>query len=132
MKDEESYIGNLLIKNNLVSPEKVNQLLQKQNGNLLGQKLINDCNVSPHILQKILKEQLTTRLLKTMNNQMATIKIEEGAVSSSGNILVSLGIKNLLDLIDSWMKSKVNPQWIKNFFQSKSQLFVKNYPFLYD
>ena len=124
MQDTESQIGNLLIKNNLISPEKLKHILKKQNNKLLGQHLIANGHISPHLVQKTLKEQLNLRLLKTMNNQSVKIQIDENTANNV-NAFVSLGINNLVDLVDNWTHSKVDPQWLKNLFEKASGLSTR-------
>ncbi len=117
MNDKESYLGSLLIKHNVISPEKLEKMLQHEENSLLtlGEKLISQCIVSPHMLHKILNEQLKIRLSKTMSEE--SVKINYSNIIPAGYYEgVSVGLEELFILLDNWIYSKVDLLWIEEFF----------------
>ena len=124
-EDKESYIGVLLVKNNLVGKEDIKKLLREETDIPLGERLVTGCYISPHHLQKILRDQLAIRLFKAMNPPSVTIICCNFVTSKKINYAVELNIKNLFRLVDNWVKSKVNIQWLKDFFDNNKEVYIK-------
>ena len=124
-KDEESYLGNLLIKNNLVSEKEIQKLLKKKTNKPLGNELVDSCYISPHQLNKVLKEQLAIRLFKAMNHGSIVVSCQDFTVSRQFDQFAELEIKDYLSLIHNWIQSKVSVKWLTGFFENCEALQLK-------
>ena len=122
--DKTSYLGMLLIKNNLVSKAEIQKLLDKQTDKPLGDELVDGCYISPHQLDRILKEQLAIRLFKTMSQSTIVVSCQDFTVSRQFNQFAELEIKDYLSLINNWINSKVTVKWLKGFFKSCANLHL--------
>ena len=132
--DEICYIGTLLVRNQYVSQEVVDQTLkEKPEGQFLGETLIANCHISPHQLNKVLKEQLAIKLFKIMGYASIRINCQECLSSEHFDQFSYLGQKDFMALVNNWVCSKVNEQWLTKFFESKKDVYVvtaKNAAFL--
>ena len=121
-EDKTSYLGDLLIKNNLISKEELQKILSKKTNKPLGDELMSACDISPHQLKRVLKEQLAIRLFKTMGQSSISVSCQNFTVSREFNQFVDLEIKDYLSLINNWIHAKVTVKWLKGFFKSCENL----------
>ena len=123
--DKSSYLGRLLVKNNLVKEEDIQKLLEQKSDLPLGDRLVAECYISPHQLQKMLQEQLAIRLFETMAHSSITVSSQSFVASKDINYAAYLGISDLLRLVDNWIHSKVNKVWLKDFFENNQKMCIK-------
>ena len=123
--DMKSYLGVLLVKNELVSKEDVKKLLSEKSDVPLGDRLVAGCYISPHHLHKMLKEQLAIRLFKVMEHPLLTVSCGNFIPSVNFNYSASLEMNDLLSLVNNWMKSKVNKRWLKEFFSGCKDMHIR-------
>ena len=123
--DMNSYLGVLLVKNELVSKEDIKKLLSEKSDVPLGDRLVAGCYISPHHLHKILKEQLAIRLFEAMEHPLLTVNCVNFIPSVNFNYSASLEMNDLLSLVNNWMKSKVNKRWLKEFFSGCKDMYIK-------
>ena len=131
--DNASYIGTLLVRNQCVTQEVIDQFLKEDTGQPLGERLIADCYISPHQLHKVLKEQLAIKLFKVMGYSSIKINCQEFISSVQFDQFSNLEFRDFLSLMNNWVCSKVSMQWLKEFFNSKKDMYVvptKNPAFL--
>ena len=117
-EDKTSYLGVLLIKHNLVSRENIQKLVDEKNDKFLGDQLVDGCYISPHQLNRILKEQLAIRLFKTMEQPSIVVSCQDFTISRQFNQFVELEIRDYLALVNNWIHSKVSTRWLKGFFKN--------------
>ena len=126
MKDKPSYLGEIFIQDGLISRQDLNQTLKTKGSGTLGEKLIADCLISPHFIDKGLKKQMQLRLMKTMDHRTVTIRLagESSPASLSFNRQtnpLALCAGDLLNLTDEWVK-QTNPSWLKSLFEKASEM----------
>lgn len=122
---ERSHIKPLLIKNNLISKEDLNELLKEEGGSSLTDRLINGCYISPHKMDKLLKEQLAIRLFEIMESSTVVVSCVNFVSSTHFNQFVSLQMRDLLSLVYNWVHSKVKTEWLREFFDSCKEMYIK-------
>ncbi len=121
----QSYIKSLLIKNNLISKEDLNQLLNEKSEISLTDRLINGCYISPHKMDRLLKERLAIKLFEIMEHPTIVISSVDFIASTNFNQYAKLQMKDLLSLVHNWIHSKVNVEWLKEFFSSCEGMNIK-------
>lgn len=133
VKDPKSYIGGLLVKHNLVAKEVIKRMLSEESKDPLGVRLIEGCYVSPHSLNKVLKEQMIIKLFKLMEGSSVRVKCDKFEVSIEKlNKSIRLEMRDFCMLIDQWVKSYVDMKWLRDFFRTYEDTHfrnVKNYAF---
>ncbi len=122
--DKTSYLGDLLVKHNLVSRENIQKLIDEETDRFLGDKLVDGCHISPHQLSRILKEQLAIRLFKTMGQASIVVSCQDFTVSRQFNQFVELDMRDYLSLVNNWIHSKVSARWLKGFFKNCEYMHV--------
>ena len=123
-EDKSSYLGALLIKHNMVSKGELESLLNQKTDKPLGEELVDNCYISPHQLNRILKEQLAIRLFKVMAKPSIVVHCQDFTVSQQFNQFATLEIKDYLSLINNWIHSKVTVKWLNGFFKSCANLHL--------
>ncbi len=123
--DQESYLGVLLVKNFLITEEKLQKVLKEKQDGSLGEYLVSKCYLSPHQLHKILREQMTIRLFKAMDHNLTIVRCEHFIPSQVFNQTTQLEEKHLLSLVDNWIRSKVQVEWLEVFFQNLKAVYIK-------
>ena len=123
--DSQSYLKPLLIKNNLISTEDLNQLLSEKSEVSLTDRLINGCYISPHKMDRLLKEQLAIKLFEIMEHPSVVVGSVDFISSVNFNQFARLQMRDLLSLVHNWIRSKVDVGWLKEFFDSCRQMNIK-------
>ena len=127
VKDPKSYIGGLLVKHNLVEKEIIKKMLSEESNEPLGVRLIEGCYISPHSLNRILKEQMVIKLFKLMEGSSVRVKCDEFEVSVEKlNKGLRLEMRDFCMLIDQWVKSYVDMKWLRDFFRTYEDTQFKN------
>ncbi|MDE0119990.1 MAG: response regulator [Bdellovibrionales bacterium] len=124
-RDGNSYLGVLLVKNKLVSKKDIQALLNEDTDVPLGERLVKGCYISPHHLHKMLKEQLAIRLFQIMGHSLLSISCVDFTDSKKYNYSSSLDKRDFLSLVNNWLKSKVNKNWLKDFFHGCKDMYIK-------
>ena len=123
--DMNSYLGVLLVKNNLVSKNDIKTLLNEKTDIPLGERLVEGCYISPHHLHKMLKEQLAIRLFQIMGHSLLSINCVTFNDSKKMAYPSCLDKRDFLSLANNWIKSKVNKSWLKDFFSGCKDMYIK-------
>ena len=127
VKDSKSYIGGLLVEHNLVEKEVIQKMLSEESDEPLGVRLIEECYISPHSLNRVLKEQMVIKLFKLMGGSSLRVKCEENEVSVEKlNKGIRLEMRDFCMLIDQWVKSYVDMKWLRDFFRIYEDIQFKN------
>ena len=119
MNDKSSYLGVLLVKKGLIASEYIKDYLKEDTNISLGEKLILNKKLTLGEVQDTVKEQMLNRLSKTMQWKKVKAVIQKNTQFS--NILNQssyLHFKNLFQILDYWVCSLVDIQWLKHFFHS--------------
>lgn len=123
--NERSYIRPLLIKHNLVAKKDIDKLLKEKSDTSLSERLIDGCYVSPHKMDRILKEQLAIRLFEIMEHPSLVVSCSDFVSSMNFSRFISLEMRNFLSLVYNWIHSKVSVEWLRAFFSSHREMRVK-------
>lgn len=122
--DQQSYLGMLLVRNALITEEKLTNILKEKKNVSLGSYLVSKCYLSPHQLHKILREQMAIRLFKAMDRNSLIVHCEHFIPSQVFNQAIQLEEKHLLSLVNNWIHSKVQVEWLKIFFQNLKEVYI--------
>ena len=122
--NEQSYIEPLLVKNNLVSKEDIKKLLDEKSDMSLSDRLIAGCYISPHKMDKILREQQAIRLFEVMEHPSIVVGCVDFVSSMNFDRFVSLEMRHLLSLVYNWIHSKVNIDWLNEFFSNYREMRI--------
>ena len=123
--DERSYLGALLIKNNLISNEDMKLLLEEESDVPLGERLVANCYISPHQLHKMLRKQMAIRLFRAMEYPTVVVSCYEFISSVQFNHFANLEMRDFLSLVYNWIHSKVTVEWLKEFFNDYREMRIK-------
>ena len=123
--NKNSYLGRILMKNSLVREEDIKKLLAQKSDLPLGERLVAECYISPHQLQKMLQEQLAIRLFETMTQASISVSSQSFTASKEINHAAYLGMSDLLRLVDNWIQSKVSKVWLKDFFENNQKMRIR-------
>ncbi len=122
--DKHSYLGVLLVKNNLISKEDMKKILVEKKDVPLGDYLVSECYISPHQLHKILREQLAIRLFTIMELPSVTVHSVNFIPSQAFSQVTKLEEHHIFNLVDNWMNSLVNMDWLKEFFKKNWDMYI--------
>lgn len=136
MKDTSSFLGNLLIREKLITPQTLKRVLNTPSHKPLGDRLVTECVMSPHLVQESLKKQMKLRLMRTLSLKK-TVKIrwvkeeDPSPFHPTRQASTSFDITDLLSMVEEWGHKHVNSQWLKDFFKplSEMQIQTSNSPF---
>ncbi len=120
----KSYLGVLLASYGFALAQDIKKILgtKSQSSELTGQKLIRNGIISPHALLFILKEQAKIRMSELIqNNSSYTIELKRVNYDSQ---LEAFSLKEIRVMLGEIIWSKVQPQWIEDFFEWNSQSVV--------
>ena len=119
IEEPKSYIGGLLVKHNLVDREVIKKLLSEESEIPLGVRLIDGCYVSPHSLNRVLREQMVIRFFSIMKHTSLRVKCEDLDMSSKKfDQDVRLESRDLYMLVNQWVRYYVDIQWLQEFFKT--------------
>ena len=135
---KESFFGTLLMKHGLLQKKDLQTTLDKNSYTPMGQKLIQDGLLSPHLVSFILKEQIKIRINRIVSSR--SFKAE--ALSKSIEVPDEAAVFNEQDFME-WtidcIKTKFTRQWMQDFFDKNKGNFIQpispiashfNHPFI--
>ena len=120
----ESFFGALLMKHGFVQKKDLQTTLDKNSYTPMGQKLIQDGLLSPHLVSFILKEQIKIRINRIVSSRSFTAE----ALSKSVEVPDETAVFNGQDFME-WtidcIKTKFTRQWMKDFFDKNKNNFIQ-------
>ncbi len=123
--DRESYLGNLLVKNQMISSQDVKEAMEKKGDQLLGDYLVNQCLVSPHVISNELKRQIIIRLNQTIDCPQVNISFSDMEIKTQSDDSIFVHLDDLMPSLEDWIFSKVSLKWIRNFFKNRSDMILQ-------
>ena len=118
LKMDSMQIGQLLVKNKLISDKDIQIALEKKGSTPLGKYLVSQCLISPHTIQSVLQKQLIFNLSKTMQGSLVHLHYFDKDITKEQIDEVSIGLNHLMPLLDDWIYSKVQTSWIRDFLKT--------------
>lgn len=109
--DKDTYFGGLAVGFGFVTPDEVLEALKNPARKLLGIKLIESLSLSPHAIHVILEEQLALRMSQCVTDNVVSLQWTHRKYSEPD---FSLNPKRFDALIDDWLKSKIDAEWIRS------------------
>ncbi len=126
LKMNQIPLGQLLEEHNLISSEEIKTAIEQKGDMPLGRYLVNQCLISPHAMQEMLKKQLSLGLSKTMQSNSVHLRYFDTQMKKTQEDNGYINLDDLMPLLDEWIFSKVGLTWIKDFFK-KHQDRTLNY-----
>lgn len=113
VKDPQSYFGSLLIEKNLLTAAELELALSKPSQKRIGERMVDENLLSPHMISIINSEQMAIRLSRLVKETMYEITWAEGSQpTNDSNIEQTL----LYNFMSDWIQSKVSLSWLRTFF----------------
>lgn len=126
LKDTQSYFGSLLIERGFVSSEDFDKVMaDKSSSKRIGERLVEGNLLSPHAVDLVVSEQLGIRLSKLIADHSVTVNFNK-----SDDIQVESRFDQaaLCELIDTWIGSKFNIDWLKTLYIQWAQFQIVKGP----
>lgn len=116
--DSESYFGDLLVEYNIALEEDIQQILEDKTSNEpIGQKLLEQELLNPHMLNLILREQIKIRLTQIMSHRSFSAKITATEFENNLTMDLNFNRSDLLEWVIDSLKTKIKPSFLKNFYE---------------
>ncbi len=119
-----TYLGALLEQNNIISSSEIKKAIANKGHKLLGSYLIEQCIVSPHEIQTALKKQFSIYLSQTLDHQYSHVSYSNSELKKSIEEYAYVDLDDLMLLLDDWCMSKVDIDWIRNFFINRKDMIL--------
>ncbi len=113
MKMPNSMFGTLLIEKNFVTAEALEGLLKEPSTKPIGQRLVDACLISPHVIQIVNQEQTGIRLSQLIKNTSYQSHFTFDQPIESN---VCLSSRRLTLFFSDWIYSKIDSGWLKTFY----------------
>lgn len=126
-EDSRSYFGVLMVESGFISQAELDSVLNNKEKTKLkiGERLVAANVVSPHAISIVMAEQQGIRLSRTIGNTsvkvnfIETEEIRENAVTDR---------TAFTELMNEWMMSKIQLDWLKSFYLPWIQFNLKKGP----
>ncbi|NQZ02285.1 MAG: DnaJ domain-containing protein, partial [Bdellovibrionales bacterium] len=112
--DKKSYFGILLIENGFTSAQDVQEHLAQDNDKPIGLRLVESHTISPHAIQVVLKQQMSIRLSKTIQEESYEFTFEKHETPIRP--LHMIEPSELAMLTNDWIDSKLNRDSLLRFY----------------
>ncbi len=128
-ENAESYFGALLIEHGLLSSKDIQKNLENKNSQYLGEQLVEQSLLSPHMLNFILKEQIKIRLTQIISHLSFSITIsEEKNLKESSATVLNFDNRDLMEWAICSLKTKIKDSFLKSFYvENKYYILQSNH-----
>lgn len=113
VKDPQSFFGSLLIEKGLLSSAELELVLSKASQKRIGERLVDENLLSPHMIGIINSEQMAIRLSRLIKDTTYELKWT-AQTTQLGDSFVDQNL--LFNFIGDWMQSKTTKGWLETFF----------------
>lgn len=134
MNMPNSLFGALVLEKNLVTPEELKPILNEVSKEPLGERLVKQNLMSPHIINIINTEQMGVRLAELIKDTTYEMGFTSAKVPSGDTVIDPIRISPYLS---DWVTSKIPTKWLKTFYISfldnsllKTEEFNDTHPLL--
>ena len=118
----KSYLGVLMAAYGFASAQDIKKVLQNSKPGLTGEKLVKYGFISPHSLHFVLKEQTKIRLSELIQKDISySIEVQKLNLNTMSE---SFNLSDMRMMLAETLWSKIDANWIHDFFQLKSLEFV--------
>lgn len=126
LKDSQSYFGALLIEKGFITSEEFDiGLKDTTSTKRVGEKLVDANFLSPHAIDIVITEQLGIRLSKLVADHSVTVNFNK---SNEIQTEARFDTSALSELMDVWIGTKFNLEWLKALYIPFSQFQLKKGP----
>ena len=126
--ETKSFFGEILINKNLMSFEELKPFLSDSVSEIkIGERLVQANLLSPHIINEIIKEQISIRLSQLIRDVYYNISFEESPIALKDQT-ASLDYDSLKELYAKCFRSKIPFQHIKNIYLDKLNYKIQTTP----
>ncbi len=115
--DKETFMGELLIKDGIITLEKLTELLRNQK-KPLGEILITNNILTKEQIIQILVKQMRLRLSKFINNIKYRLNFSESEIIDHG---LSISYLDYLVLAQDWVAGRFDSEWLKLHYVEMSE-----------
>ncbi len=124
--DHENLLGNIFVKDELISKYEMQEIITKSNGKKLGQYLIENNRITENQLINALIKQGRTRLNKYMNDIDLRVNFHFDGANTEKIIIHG---KEYFEALHQWIFEIYKPEWLENYRNFYSRLnFVISTP----
>jgi CheY-like chemotaxis protein/curved DNA-binding protein CbpA len=113
-RHSRSIFGALLIESGFASEEDVQAGLQMNSNKPIGERLVENGVLSPHMIDVVRTEQMRIRISELIQDTMYDINFLPETISPAA---VELALSDLPSLLKDWCWSKIDEDWLKTFFR---------------
>lgn len=113
VKDPQSFFGSLLIEKGLLTAAELEFALSKPSKKRIGERMVDENLLSPHMIAQINNEQMAIRLSGLVKDTTYEVNWVEGPVSIGDSAIDQMLLHNFLS---DWIQSKVTLEWLHTFF----------------
>lgn len=113
--DENSFFGQLLVEHGLSLKEDVEKILEDKGSNqYLGERLVENKLLSPHMLNILLKEQVKIRLTQMMSSLSFSVQIKPQEETTNTSSL-SFNKEDLIDWVIDSIQTNLKNSFLESF-----------------
>jgi CheY-like chemotaxis protein len=113
-RHSKSIFGALLIESGFASEQDVHASLQMDSNKPIGERLVENGVLSPHMIDVVRLEQMRIRISELIQDTIYDINFLPETIDHSD---VELSLKDLPSLLKDWCWSKIDEDWLKTFFR---------------
>lgn len=123
--DEDTFIGRLLIDSGFITPEDLNRILPMREPKFLGERLIKHQLISPHHFDEVLAKQTSLRLARTISDETVRLNFVEADVEPT---LQQITPDDFWSTLHDWSASKISSDWLAAHFTPWGQSKLRKNP----
>lgn len=111
--DEDTFIGKLLIDSGYISSQDLDLILPQKQPRFLGERLIKNYLISPHLFEEVLTKQTSLRLTRSISDEAVRLNFVEAEVEPT---VQQITPEDFLLTLHDWSASKVTADWLAAHF----------------
>lgn len=111
--DEDTFIGKLLIDSGYISSQDLDLILPQKQPRFLGERLIKNYLISPHLFEEVLAKQTSLRLTRSISDEAVRLNFVEAEVEPT---VQQITPDDFLVTLHDWSASKVTSDWLVAHF----------------
>jgi hypothetical protein len=119
--DKEYLLGNLIVEEEIISKDKMKEILSKNSGQKLGSYLISESLVSEQQLRKILYKQSRLRISKYMKSENIRVNFNFDEVAHAPVLISNL---NFFEILHNWIFDHFKPEWLQSYATNFDKLRI--------
>ncbi|MCB0393855.1 MAG: DnaJ domain-containing protein [Bdellovibrionales bacterium] len=111
--DPKSFFGAILVENNFVRPNELEMALAKPSEKRVGERLVDENLISPHVIDIVNAEQTALRLSKLVASTTYDLQFEQKQIEDRSS---SIDRNRFNRIVSDWVQSKVDTNYLKTLY----------------